>query len=290
VSNGGTGLRYGVYSTANAAAGNANSLFGMASLVTHDGSGATYGYYADVNKSASQAGSLYGLYVISDNDGTGNSYLMYANSVGSTTGTEYGVYVTGEDQNSFSGKLGIGTTTPEAELHVRHTNGFPNHGIRITDTFNSADVDLYVSATDGALWLGLGGSHLGTFSATTGAYTTVSDRRMKRDIESVGTVLDKVLKLNPVQYYFTTEKNPANKNLGFIAQDVQSIFPSLVSHSKEDDRFSLDYTGFGVIAIKAIQEQNEVITEQKSEIEKLRGELDALKGQVEEIKKLLEKK
>ncbi len=290
VSNGGTGLRYGLYSSTTAPAGNANAAYGVASIITHQGTGTTYGYYADVNKSASQSGTLYGLYVESQNDGTGNSYLMYANSNGATTGTEYGLWVTGEDQNYFSGKVGIGTSAPGTELQVNHTNGYPGHGFRLYDTYNSAGVDLYVSASDGALWLGFNSTHLGTFNSTTGAYTTVSDRRMKRDIESVGSVLDKVLKLDPVQYYFTTEKNPTTKSLGFIAQDIQPVFPSLVKYSKEDDRYSLDYSGFSVLAIKAIQEQNEVITEQKSEIEKLKGELDALKGQVEEIKKLLEKK
>ena len=45
-------------------------------------------------------------------------------------------------------------------------------------------------------------------------------------------------------------------------QDVEKIFPEIVSHNKHDDNtegYTMDYSAFGVIAIKAIQEQQEII-------------------------------
>ena len=61
---------------------------------------------------------------------------------------------------------------------------------------------------------------------------------------------------------------------GFIAQDVNEIFPEFVATYTDrktgEERLALNYDNFGVIAIKAIQEQQMQINEQKKEIEELK--------------------
>jgi hypothetical protein len=125
----GTGARYGTYNWVDAAAASSSAIYGSHQWVTHNGTGTTYGYSADVNKAAGQAGTLYGLNITADNDGTGNSYLLYGNSVGATTGTEYGVYVTGEDVNYFSNNVGIGTSIPDRKLKVVSNTTLSGEGV-----------------------------------------------------------------------------------------------------------------------------------------------------------------
>ena len=72
---------------------------------------------------------------------------------------------------------------------------------------------------------------------TTGTYTTTgwmhsSDRRLKHGISSIEDSLNKILKLKGVEYIFNSD--PENKKqLGFIAQDVEPIFPEVVGTDKK---------------------------------------------------------
>jgi hypothetical protein len=72
-------------------------------------------------------------------------------------------------------------------------------------------------------------------------YFEVSDVRLKEDVTSVGSVLDKVMILQPKSY-----KNMRNENekdadrisTGFLAQKVIPLFPDLVSDFTRDGKDS----------------------------------------------------
>jgi hypothetical protein len=118
------------------------------------------------------------------------------------------------------------------------------------------------------------------FINNVGAYTQASDRRLKNNITPINNVLDNLLKLNPVEYYYNHA--PSNvKSKGFIAQEVQEIFPELVSVN-EEGMLAVQYVEFGVIAIKAIQEQQLIIQNQQAQI-------DALMEAVKELKSIVKK-
>ncbi|MBV1924747.1 MAG: hypothetical protein KUG68_12045, partial [Flavobacteriaceae bacterium] len=74
-----------------------------------------------------------------------------------------------------------------------------------------------------------------------------------------------------------------NQN-GFIAQEVQKLFPELVSEKKNeqgDSFLTLRYDAFGVLAIKTIQEQQKEIAslkEEVSELKKLEARIIALEN------------
>jgi hypothetical protein len=103
---------------------------------------------------------------------------------------------------------------------------------------------------------------------TTGEYVVNSDERLKRDIEPLPSVLDNVMQLQASSYQFVNQSNQdTRRSIGFIAQDVQPLFPELVS--EKDGTLGLSYAQFAVVAIKAIQEQ-------QAEIEELRARLEAL--------------
>jgi hypothetical protein len=85
------------------------------------------------------------------------------------------------------------------------------------------------------------------------AYTTRSDYNLKDDIFDLKYGLNDVLKLKPVEY---TYKSNGSKQLGFIAQDIGTILPEVVSF---EESMSVNYQAIIPILTKAIQEQNLLI-------------------------------
>ena len=92
-----------------------------------------------------------------------------------------------------------------------------------------------------------------------GRDTGASDIRYKKNINPVTGALEKLSKLNPVNYDWREDefKNKGfndKKQWGFIAQEVEKVMPELVG-SDEDDYLTLNYNGFVPLLTKAMQEQ-----------------------------------
>ncbi|MDD4974886.1 MAG: tail fiber domain-containing protein [Bacteriovorax sp.] len=109
------------------------------------------------------------------------------------------------------------------------------------------------------------GERLEVFNgSTTGTYTTtgwthVSDRRLKHDIEPLENSLDKILQLRGVEYKFNND--PQNKTqIGFIAQEVEPIFPEVVLTDKKGLK-SMVYSNLVAPLVEAIKEINKRTTE-----------------------------
>lgn len=104
-----------------------------------------------------------------------------------------------------------------------------------------------------------------------GDFSNPSDARIKTDVQPIEPVLEKVLQLVASSYTKTTT---GRNEVGFIAQEVEKVFPHLVGQRKvgeyEDFR-ELQMLGFMPIAIKAIQELHAIVQAQAAEIEQLKG-------------------
>ncbi len=168
------------------------------------------------------------------------------------------------------------------------------HGLTIRNNGNNNNYwTFYTLNGDGNMSLTRNGSVVGTF-ASNGVYTA-SDNRMKRDVEPLEPLLNQLLNLRPKKYDYINSKN-SRKSIGFIAQDVNEYFPELVLNGQQDDGevvMQINYAGFGVVAVKAIQEQQEqieslsqVIAAQNGEIEGLRAQLIDLSNRMVEIEKM----
>ena len=117
---------------------------------------------------------------------------------------------------------------------------------------------------NGSLSMYRNGDYRGFFSESTGNYSSISDRRTKKDITALenGT-LKKVMQLNPVSYLMK-EQTDTKRNLGLISQEVQKIFPSITNYVEESDLLTLSYTELIPVLIKALQEQQEIINAQNA--------------------------
>jgi hypothetical protein len=96
-----------------------------------------------------------------------------------------------------------------------------------------------------------------------------SDRRVKENIITINSALDKVSKLRGVTY---TRKDTEDKStkLGVIAQEVLEVLPEIVAQDK-DGMYSVAYGNMAGVFIEAIKE--------------LKAEVDSLKQEIKELKK-----
>ncbi len=163
----------------------------------------------------------------------------------------------------------ITTTNAISDFMIRHESGnSAEHGFTLRNNGgNDNDWTFYVLNGTGNMSLTRNGAVVGTF-ASNGIYTA-SDRRLKRDIEPLDPVLSRLLTLRTKKYNYIASDNP-EKSIGFVAQDVKKHFPELVLDGPMDEGeavMQVNYAGFGVLAIKAIQEQQDQIDRQGQRIE-----------------------
>jgi hypothetical protein len=177
------------------------------------------------------------------------------------------------------GLTGSSMTTAQFDIHgsvsVRHTTtGSETEGLSIAQTTTPFHRwRLYTAPTTGNLEFYLDNTLKGSINATNGSYTATSDRRLKSTIRELGPILSSVLQLEPKSYVFKDAPD-ANRSIGFIAQEVAELFPDLVQGvSDGGEILGLNYGDFGVLAIKAIQEQQITIDRLEQRIADLESSL-----------------
>ena len=74
----------------------------------------------------------------------------------------------------------------------------------------------------------------GALNNTTGTYGTISDLRLKENISDARNYLADLLKLRVVKYSLKEESSAVATKLGFIAQEVEQVFPNLVDQSDKE--------------------------------------------------------
>lgn len=121
-----------------------------------------------------------------------------------------------------------------------------------------------------------------TFNGNQWQFT--SDRRFKQSIADAEPVLAKVLDVRVRRFQWLGSTSNATPSIGVIAQELQPIFPGMVSEVQDREpqskHLTVAYGDFGVIAIKAIQELK---AGHDAEVKQLRAELAELRSQLKEV-------
>lgn len=176
----------------------------------------------------SASGASYGVY------GTSGSIGLYGD------GTNYGVYGTGDyGVYGFGGTYGVygycstfnqasiyGDAASAIAVRGNSTNNWG--GYFSSDNFNGLLARTYNASYYAAIFQG------STYCY--GTYVT-SDERVKKNIGDFKTGMDLINRLNPKAYEFINDGKFANLNLprgthyGFLAQDVEKLFPGLVKEA-----------------------------------------------------------
>ena len=92
-----------------------------------------------------------------------------------------------------------------------------------------------------------------------------SDARLKANIVSLGSTLAKLLLIDGKSY--TMKKNGKQK-IGVLAQDIQKVFPELVT-TDDKDMLAVNYQGLVPVLINALKEQQSEIDELKEMFKEL---------------------
>ncbi|MDF1696592.1 MAG: tail fiber domain-containing protein, partial [Saprospiraceae bacterium] len=126
---------------------------------------------------------------------------------------------------------------------------------------------------------------------TAGSWVGNSDRRLKKNIQELNSqqVLQQLLSLQGVTYEWNDEKTGSNRpegiQYGFIAQNIQEVFPSLVA----EDNLGYLQTAYGTydaMTIEAIRALNQKIENLEDENSELKSEVSSLQNKLLEMNEL----
>ncbi len=136
----------------------------------------------------------------------------------------------------------------------------------------------------------------------------ISDKRLKSNIKGIDNALSKICKLEGLSYDLLPQNYPYNdgcrskiendikpskntkggkgsafealqknkfkkERLGFVAQDLQEVFPDLVSEDTAG-YLSIDYIGLIPVIVEALKEQQSIIDAQSLKIKELEEKID----------------
>ena len=100
-----------------------------------------------------------------------------------------------------------------------------------------------------------------------------SDARLKANIVSLGSTLAKLLQIDGKSYTMKKDESEKQK-IGLLAQDIEKVFPELVSESNGIK--SVNYQGLVPVLINALKEQDIKMKEQQAEIDRLKTQEERL--------------
>jgi hypothetical protein len=184
-----------------------------------------------------------------------------------------------------SGNLLVGTTTRfDEKLTVRQSAATVGNSIRSAASalgnYDSSDIDHAQywtfgreNAVTGNFVFAATGVLKASINLTTGAYTAVSDSRLKKNITNINYGLNEVMAMRPVTYLMNEEEDTAKKHLGFIAQEIKEVVDEAVDDliNPDTQSYMLDKSGLVPVLVKAIQELNAKVDAQALEIQALKG-------------------
>jgi hypothetical protein len=184
-------------------------------------------------------------------EGTGGSYNVFI-------GTEAGRYVGNE-----SNLLYIDSRVTESTDPPLIYGEFDNRGMAIDDD-QLFGYTFYVNGTGGAT---------GGFEA--------AGKLVKTNKASISGSLDRILKLNGIQYDYKTKKGDTRTRLGLNEQELFDYVPEVI-RKIDDETVGIDYNGMIPVLVEAIKDLSAEIEQMKAEQQQ---QIKALEKKIEELSK-----
>ena len=196
-----------------------------------------------------------------DTTASGNysTAMGYKTTASGGTSTAMGVATNAEDYISFA----IGSFNETDENSNPYQFSFQNTAFVIGNGGFDSNGN----------FLGLNGPRSNAFEVLFDGTTTIagdlnvnSDARLKANIISLGSTLSKLLQIDGKSYTMKKDESEKQK-IGLLAQDIEKVFPELVSESHGIK--SVNYQGLVPVLINALKEQQSEIDELKTMLKTL---------------------
>jgi hypothetical protein len=180
-----------------------------------------------------------------------------------------------------SGNLLVGITSNlnNGKVTVRTPTSFTGVGFRSdSSTAASTTWSHFYGTSSGNSVANITIMGNGNITNANNSYGPYSDIKLKENIVDATPKLDKLLQVRIVNYNLKTD--PELKQLGVVAQELEQVFPGLVDEHVDKDAEgndlgtttkSVKMSVFVPMLIKAIQEQQQIITALTARVEALEG-------------------
>ncbi len=235
--------------------------------------------------------------------------------------------VNGTDAYYTDGKVGIGTSSPQTTLDVASTGnnfftltrtnksaGSGEFSINVESNsqtsimYDSTNSIVFGTSSDpsaqtgysekmrinpaGNVGIGINNptANLHVVGTTLAAVWSTSDERYKKNIQTIESPMDKILKLRGVNYEwrhneFKDMKFKSGKDIGFIGQEVEKILPEVIL--KDDKGYiSVAYSNLLPVVVEALKElkkDHDLVRQEKSASDKKISALEADNKRLHEL-------
>jgi hypothetical protein len=223
------------------------------------------------NSSWQNITNAYGVNVAITNAASGTINNAYGVYIGSVAGTNaWGLFENSGSNNYISGRLGLGTKTPQYQLEVVGD-------INIQGDINTTN-DLHIATVQ--------------VCDVTGCNPRAapSDARLKKDVRTLENSLDKILKLRGVSYsWIDPEKYQGQATIGVIAQETENVYPEVVKTNKSTGFKAVAYDHLVGPIIEAIKTLYTKLVSIDSSLQKLNATTETQSEQLASLKARAEK-
>ncbi len=177
---------------------------------------------------------------------------------------------------------GLMIETPvNANLVFKIRNNDGSDGIHIIDNQNE---HVFTANANNRVGIGIATPsytlHVNGSVAGTSAYNNTSDARLKTNVIPLTNSLEKITQLQGVTFDWDKERTVGKKlkldeknHIGFIAQEVEKVFPQVVStdDSNSENIKSIAYADIVPVLVEAIKEQQQEIEKLNEMIKELQN-------------------
>jgi len=124
-------------------------------------------------------------------------------------------------------------------------------------------------------YVNAGGTNSGQINAngaSTAAFGTFSDARLKENITNLPSQLANILALRPVEFDYIQSEGGGHQ-IGFIAQEMEQVYPDVVAERADGMKTITAWSKTEARLVKAIQELNAKVEAQAAEIAALKAKV-----------------
>ena len=289
----------------NSSIGGANSFFGTdcGISITTGNRNSFFGETCGATNTTGEQNAFFG-HVAGQGNTTGNYNNFFGVAAGrsNTTGSNnvcIGAFAGNNNQtgssNVFLGHSAGLTEMGSNRLYIANAQTTPSQTL-IYGEFDNSRVQINTKLGVGRLPVTNALEVNGNFASKTlaGSWAANCDARLKRNIQALNPEesLAKILSMRGVSFEWndtkTAYKRPTGQQIGFIAQDVQKVFPQNVQTDTEGylQTAYAEYDPIFVEAIRALDNKNKALIQENK---RLQEELNIAKLSAEKSKSLAEK-